>query len=108
LPFAVVSWQSASAILSSAAGTILILAGTVMALLDFGYPAIGYLNAKQDIYIAILALATIVGTLIQLWLLPKISTRFAAVRQAKDNVKKVKTRKGDTGVTAKTVTWRTS
>lgn len=109
LPFAVISWQGASVLFSSAAGTILILAGTVMALLNFGYPAVGYITSRQDIYTAILALTTIAGTIIQLWLLPEINVRFAATRKtAKTKVKKVKAGKGDAAETTKTTTWRTA
>ena len=107
LPFATISWPSASALISSAAGTTLILAGTTMALLNFDYPAVGYMTTRQDIYIAIIALATILGTIAQLWLLPKISTRFAVARQAA-KVKKIKARKGNAEATAKTATWRTA
>jgi hypothetical protein len=105
VPFAAVPWQGASALFSSAAGTILILAGTIMALLNFDYPAIGYMTTKQDTYIAGSALATILGTIAQLWLLPKISKRFVA---AKAKVKKIKARSGDIEPAAKSVTWRTS
>ena len=105
LPFTVISWAGASALFSSAAGTILILAGTIMALLNFDYPAIGYMTTKQDIYIAGIALATTLGTITQLWLLPKISKQFVA---AKAKVKKIKVRSGNTESTAKSVTWRTS
>ncbi len=105
LPFTVISWAGASALFSSAAGTILILAGTIMALLNFDYPAIGYMTTKQDIYIAGIALATILGTITQLWLLPKISKQFVA---AKAKVKKIKIRSGNTEPAAKSVTWRTS
>jgi len=109
LPFAVISWQGASALFSSAAGTILVLTGTTMALLNFEYPAVSYMTKRQDIYIAIIALATILGTIAQLWLLPKISSRFAAAKQAsKTKVKKVKARKGDVDAITKTTTWRTA
>jgi hypothetical protein len=107
IPFAAVSWPGASALFSSAAGTTLILAGTIMALLNFDYPAVDYMTTRQDIYIAIIALATILGTIAQLWLLPKISTQFVAAK-AKAKVKKVKARSGDIGPAAKSVTWRTS
>jgi hypothetical protein len=103
LPFVVISWPGASALISSAAGTTLILAGTIMALLNFDYPVVGYITTRQDIYIAIIALATILGTVAQLWLLPKIGTRFAAAK-----VKKVKARKDNAEATAKTATWRTA
>ena len=108
VPFAAVSWVGASALFSSAAGTTLILTGTTMALLNFGYAAIGYMTTEQDIYMAIIALATILGTIVQLWLLPKFSMRFVA---AKAKVKKVKVRNSDIEPAAKTVktkAWRTA
>jgi hypothetical protein len=105
LPFAAISWPGASALISSAAGTTLILAGTIMALLNFDYPVVGYITTRQDIYIAIIALAIILGTIAQLWLLPKISMRFVAI---KAKVKKVKAGKGDVEPAAKTATWRTA
>jgi hypothetical protein len=109
LPFAVICWQGALALFSSAAGTILVLAGTVMVLLNFGYPAVGYIATKQDIFFAVLALATIAGTIIQLWLLPEINVRFAAVRKtAKTKFEKVKAGKNDAAKTTKTTTWRTA
>jgi hypothetical protein len=109
LPFAVISWRGASALFSSAAGATLALAGTTMVLLNFGHPAVGYITTRQDICIAIIALAIIFGTIAQLWLLPKISTRFAATKQtAKTKAKKAKARKSDADETAKTTTWRTA
>ncbi len=105
LPFTAVSWSGASALFSSAAGTTLIMAGTIMALLNFGYPAIGYMNTRQDIYFAIIALATILGTFAQLWLLPKISKRFVAT---KAKVKKVEAKEGAVAPVAKVRTWRTA
>jgi hypothetical protein len=109
LPFAVVSWQGAPALLSSAAGATLILTGTIMVLLHLGYPAIGYLTHRQDICASAIALATILGTIIQLWLLPKISVRFtAAFQAAKTKAKKAKAKKGDVESAGKSTTWRTA
>ena len=105
LPFVAISWPGASALFSSAAGITLVLAGTTMVLLNFGYPAVGYITTRQNIYIAIIALATILGTITQLWLLPKISTLFVA---AKTKIEKVKARKSNSEATAKTATWRTA
>ena len=88
---------------------ILVLAGTVMAFLNFGYPAIGYITFKQDICVAALALATIAGAVIQLWLLPEINARFASAGKAqKTKVKKVKAGKGNAVEKPKTATWRTA
>lgn len=109
LPFVIISWQGASALFTSATGTILVLAGTAMALLNFGYPAVSYITTKQDIFFAVLVLATIAGTIVQLWLLPEINVRFAAARKAaKTKFEKVKTGKGDAAEKPKTATWRTA
>ncbi|MGD0573717.1 MAG: hypothetical protein ABSB11_11960 [Sedimentisphaerales bacterium] len=109
LPFVIASWQDASALFTSAAGAILVMAGTVMALLNSGYPAVGYITTKQDISVAVLALATIAGAIIQLWLLPEINVRFAAIRKtAKTKVEKVKAGKGKDAEKPKTATWRTA
>jgi hypothetical protein len=110
LPFVVISLQGASAIFTSAAGTILILTGTVMALPNFGYPAVGYITTKQDIYIAVFALATIIaGAIIQLWLLPEINVLFAVARKAAETkVEKVKAGKGNAVEAPKTRNWRTA
>ena len=112
LPFVIISCQGASSLFTSAAGTILVLAGTIMVLLNFGYPAVSYIAAKQDIFFAALALATIAGTIIQSWLLPKINVRFAAIKKAAKTaqikVEKDKAGKGDAAEKPKTATWRTA
>ncbi len=80
-----------------------------MIFLDFGYPAIGYLTSERDIYLGVIALATIIGMFIQLLLLPKVSRRVAAAKQAaKTRAIKAKARKEDDVVVEKAVTWRTS
>jgi hypothetical protein len=107
LPFAIASLRGASAIFTSAAGAILVLAGTVMALLNFGYPALGYITTKQGLCIAALVLATIAGAIIQLWLLPEINVLFTAAKNAA-KTKKVKAGKGDAEEKPKTATWRTA
>jgi hypothetical protein len=77
--------------------------------LNLGYPAVGVITSREEICLAILALATIIGTIVQLWLLPKISTSFTAARQsAKTKVKKVKAQKGDIDAAGKSTTWRTA
>ena len=80
-----------------------------MALLNFGYPAVSYITTKQDIFFAVLVLATIAGTIIQLWLLPEINVRFAVARKAaKTKFEKVKTGKGDAAEKPKTATCATA
>jgi hypothetical protein len=109
LPLVVTSLRGAPAIFTSAAGTMLILAGTVMALLNFSYPAVGYITTRQDICMAVLVLATIAGAIIQLWLVPEINVLFTAARNAaKTKVGKVKAGKGNAVEKPKTTTWRTA
>ncbi len=109
LPFAVISIQDAPALFASAAGTILILAGTVMALLNFGYPAVSYIAIKQDIFLAGLTMTIAAGVVVQLWLLPKVNVRLAALRNAaKTKIEKVKADKDNAAKTTKTTSWRTA
>jgi hypothetical protein len=109
LPFAVISWVGASALLSSAAGAVLMLAGVTMILLNNGFAAIGHMNSRPEQYYLMIALAVISGTFIQLGVLPRISNRFsAAARTAKAKVKKVKAKKGDIESAGKSTTWRTA
>jgi hypothetical protein len=108
LPFAAVSRPGASAVFSSAAGTTLILAGTTMALLNYDYPALGYITSRPNIYVAIIAAATILGTIAQLRLLPKISKRFVAIKAKVKKVKAVNSDIEPAAKTAKIKTWRTA
>ena len=108
LPFAIISWQGASALLSSVAGAVIMLAGITMVLLNAGFAATGRMTTQPEQYYLMIALAVIFGTFIQLGVLPKISTRFTAVRIAKAKVKKVKARKGDAEPAPKSTTWRTA
>lgn len=108
LPFAVISWKGASALLSSAAGAFIMLAGITMVLLHTGFAATGHMTAQPEQYYLMIALAVIFGTLIQLGVLPKISTRFTAAANPRASVKKVRGRKGDAEPAAKSTTWRTA
>jgi hypothetical protein len=110
LPFAAVSWQGISALFSSTAGLALILAGTIMILLNSGFEAVSHITSKRETYIEAFALTVIIGTFAQLWLLPKIGVRFVAVRKAaKVKVKQIKAKKGESGDSPhKSATWRTA
>lgn len=106
LPFAVMPVEGISSLFSSAVGTTLMATGTFMVLANAGYPVVSNITVKEDIFLAALALVITAGVIIQLWLLPKINTRFAAVKNA---VKaKVKADKGDAAKAAKTTSWRTA
>jgi len=108
LPFAVISWRGASAILSSAAGAIVMLAGAVMFVLTSSeFSIIGHMKSQPEQYYLILTLAMLLGTVVQMWVLPRIS-KGVAERQAKARVKKAKTKKNDTAKAVKSTTWRTA
>jgi hypothetical protein len=108
-PFALISWQGASAFFTSTAGAFFIFAGAIMISLHSGFAAVGYMTSKKEIFMEAFALAVIIGTFLQLWLLPKISARFIAVRKAaKTKNKKVKAAKDEPEIIRKSTTWRTA
>ncbi len=107
-PFAIISWRGASALFSSAAGALLILAGTIMILLNNGFEAAININSKKELYLEALAMMVIVGIFLQLWLLPKLGIRFTVGRKAaKARVKQIKAKKGEEG-SSNSATWRTA
>ncbi len=107
-PFAIISWRGASALFSSAAGALLILAGTIMILLNNGFEAAININSKKELYLEALAMMVIVGIFLQLWLLPKLGIRFIVGRKAaKARVKQIKAKKGEEG-SSNSATWRTA
>ena len=110
LPFAVVSMPIAPAILSSLAGTSFIMLGAIIVLLYSDFEVLHSFNSKQEIYLLTLVLTVILGIFLQLWILPKVGVRVAAVKKAaKAKVKQIKGKKGESEDTPpKTATWRTA
>jgi hypothetical protein len=108
MPFAIISWRGAFALLSSAAGATLMLAGAIMIVLNCSeFAIIGHMKSQPEQYYLGLILAVIFGFVVQMLVLPKISTGVAA-RQAKAKVKKAKAKKDAAETLGKAVTWRTS
>jgi hypothetical protein len=111
LPFAASSsyWKQTSAILSSAAGTSMLIAAVMMLMLFSGFGAMGHISVKREIYLEIFAAVTVAGTLLQLFLLPKISSRLAIAKEtAKLKAKRAKKTKTDDTPASKSTAWRTA
>lgn len=109
-PFCAISWPPTAAIFSSAMGAALMLAGTLMIMLNNGIDAIRHMSTKREIYLEAFVLSVIIGSFMQLWLLPKIGVRYDAVKKAaKAKVKQIKAKKGESGDSSpKSATWRTA
>jgi hypothetical protein len=105
-------WQGTSAVLCSAAGTAMLLTGTILLLVRSGFAATGYISSKRELYLELFIAATIIGAIVQLLLLPKFSNRFAAVKEAaKIKAKRAQKSKSDDSEAQpaqKSTAWRTS
>jgi hypothetical protein len=112
-PFALMSswFAGASSGYSSLTASIMFLASAMMLLKRFGYGAAGMISSNAGIVIMILAGITAIGMVFQLLIMPRISARFAATKQAaKSKVKKSKQAKqqeSESGA-VKSAAWRTS
>ncbi len=103
-------WRGTSAVLCSAAGTVLLLAGTIMLLKHSGLAAVGHISSKRELYIELFIAVTAVSAFVQFFILPKISSRFAAAKEtAKAKAKRARRKKTDDSETrSKTTAWRTA
>jgi signal transduction histidine kinase len=105
-------WQGTSAVLCSAAGTAMLLTGTILLLVRSGFAATGHISSKRELYLELFIAATVIGAIVQLLLLPKLSNRFAAVKEAaKIKAKRAKKSKSDDSEAQpaqKSTAWRTS
>jgi hypothetical protein len=113
MPFAITaSWfAGASAGFSSLTASIMFLAGAIMILKLFGFGAAAMISSNVEIVIGILAGVTAIGMVIQLLIMPRISDRFAAAKEAaKFNVKKPKKAKQQNSESGavRSAGWRTS
>ena len=112
-PFALTaSWYAgASAGYSSLTASIMFLASAMMLSKRSGYGAAGMISSNAGIVIAILAGVTAIGMVFQLLIMPRISARFAATKQAaKSKAKKskqVKQQESEPG-SDRNAAWRTS
>jgi hypothetical protein len=112
-PFALTaSWfAGASAGFSSLTASVMFLAGGIMLLKHFGYNVAAMISSNAELVIGILAGITVVGAVIQLLIMPRISDRFAAAKEAaRFKVKKSrKTKQQDSESGAdRSAAWRTS
>jgi hypothetical protein len=111
LPFAASTsfWKGTSAVLCSISGTAMLLAGAIMLLVRSGFAGVGHISTKRELYLEIFAAVAIVGTLVQLLLLPRISNRLAIAKEAA-KVKAKRAKKNDNAAqpAPKSTTWRTA
>jgi hypothetical protein len=113
MPFAITaSWfAGASAGYSSLTASIMFMASAIMILKRFGYGAAAMISSNVEIVMGILAVITGIGMVVQLLIMPRISDRFAAAKEAaKTKAKKPKKiKKEDSESGADRITaWRTS
>jgi hypothetical protein len=103
-------WRATSAILCSAAGASVMLAGVIMLLVRNGIAAAGFISTKREFFLEIFLAITILGAIMQLLLLPKLGCRIEAARKAvKAKVKRTKKDQKDDGIpTSKSSAWRTA
>jgi len=105
-------WQGASVVLCSAAGAAMLLASTILLLVRSGFAAVGHISSKRELYLELFIAVTVVGALVQLLLLPKISSRLAIAKEAaKTKAKRAKKGKSDdveNQPAPRSTAWRTS
>jgi hypothetical protein len=113
-PFAASSsfWQSTGAVLRSAAGAAIMLAGVIMLMVHSGIATAGFISTKREFFLEIFIAVTILGAIMQLLVLPKLGCQLASAKDAvRAKVKKAKKDKHDNSKvqsTAKTSAWRTA
>jgi len=114
LPFAASSsyWQATTSVLSSAAGAAMLIAATMILMVQGGIAAAGHISAKRELYLEVFAAVVILATLVQLLLLPRISSRLAVAKEAAKvkakRARKTKTEDFVDGPAPKSTTWRTA
>ena len=103
-------WRATSAILCSAAGAAVMLAGVIMLLVRSGIAAAGFISTKREFFLEIFLAVAVLGAISQLLLLPKLGCRFEAARKAvKTRAKRTKKDRKDDGISTSTFSaWRTS
>jgi hypothetical protein len=103
-------WRAASAVFCSAAATVLFLAGAIMLLKHTGFAAVGHINSRCELYLELFIAVTAIGAIVQYFILPKISSRFAAAKESvKAKAKRARKRKtSDSEVNSRSTAWRTS
>jgi hypothetical protein len=104
--------RGASAVLCSAAGTCLMLAGAIMLLVRSGFAAGGYISIRREFCLELFVAATALGAIAQLFLLPTLVRHIAAAKEAikvgAKQAQKDKCDDSDALPRPKTTTWRTA
>jgi hypothetical protein len=102
-------YRAGSAILCAIAGTVVVLAGGVILAKHLGYNPASQIAARSQIYLGIFAAAAFADAIVQGLILPKISSRFAAVKESsKAKTRKARKRKTDETAGSKSTAWRTA
>jgi hypothetical protein len=103
-------WRATSAILCSAAGAAVMLAGVIMLMVRSGIAAAGFISTKREFFLDFFLAVTVLGAIMQLLLLPKLGCQIASARQAvKAKVKRAKKDKKDDDIPkSKSSAWRTA
>jgi uncharacterized membrane protein YhaH (DUF805 family) len=101
-----------SALLCSAAGAAVVLAGVVMLLVRSGISAAGFISTKRRVFLGVFLAVTILGAVVQMLLLPKLCSSFAAAKETvMAKIKRAKKDKHDDDKslpTPKATAWRTA
>jgi len=111
LPFAASAsyWKATSAILCSASGASMFIIAAMLLMTRSSLSAVSHISAKRELCLEIFAAVIAVGTLIQLLVLPRISSRLAIAKEtAKIRAKRAKNSKTEDMPAPKSTTWRTA
>jgi hypothetical protein len=105
-------FQGTSTTLCSLAGAVLLFAAIIMLYVYNGLAVVADICSKQEIFLPVFASVVVVGSIIQLFLLTRLSTRIAAVREAAKfkakHAKKGKSGESDQQSAQKKTAWRTA
>jgi hypothetical protein len=105
-------WQGTSAVLCSATGAAMLLTGTILLLVRNGFAATGHISSKRELYLELFIAVTVIGAIVQLLLLPRLSNRVAAAKEAAKakakRAKKGKHNDSEAQPAPKSTAWRTS
>ncbi|MBN2020957.1 MAG: hypothetical protein JW749_12125 [Sedimentisphaerales bacterium] len=102
-------WHGTAAALCSLAGTLLLLAGSIMLYVASGLKVAESIFSKREIYLGCVAAVVVVGTVVQILLLPRLSKRIADAKEtARIRRIRFKKNKSDDQPAPKNTTWRTA
>ena len=90
----------------------MLLASAILLLVRSGFAAVGHISSKRELYLELFIAVTVVGAIVQLLLLPRISSRLTIAKEAaKIKAKRAQKSKPDDSdgqSVPKSTAWRTS